>query len=109
MHQINTVIREQNQGGLLVINHPARFKAFNLRVTSAFCLVNLASRPVSPKRLRASCRLVSGTSLPHSDLKGSPGTGQGWKKLTGCSEQWPVGFQSEAFTCHVTYNRPFSC
>lgn len=24
IHQINTVIREQNQGGLLAINHPAR-------------------------------------------------------------------------------------
>jgi len=41
MHQINTVIREQNQGGLLVINHPARFKPSNLRVASVFCLVNL--------------------------------------------------------------------
>lgn len=87
MHQINTVIREQNQGGLLVINHPARFKAFNLRVTSVFCLVSLASQPVSPKRLRASCRLVSGTSLQLRALEGIPGTKQGWKELAGCSEQ----------------------
>lgn len=64
MHQINTVIKEQNQGSLLVINHPARF-----RVTSFFCLVNLASQPVSPKRLHASSRLASGTS-PALDSQG---------------------------------------